>query len=156
MNYRKYAHEVVQELSRSLRKVDLSEIAVYGQCCASCGLMRNAVQVTLTYAPQDGGAFQGTGIAYRNINDAPDDSYAYRIARGRAELSLGMQMMAATFRDCDATQAIVQGVHRLPGDLSWRKIKRRRSKLQESITVSLTILDDRDVLSVAQQLERAP
>ena len=156
MNYRKIAHEMVGKLDQDR----LSEVMVAGRAYSDVisGNYRNAVQVTLTYITEDGEVYQGTGISYRNPNDVFVLSTAVRIARGRAELSLGMQMLANVFGDVgdELDRTLIKSVHRLPGDIKWKDVadQRRKSLSQDDITLLLNLLDDEDmlVLSAEQQL----
>lgn len=147
---RKAAHDMVSKLvPERLQTVTISGEAEVDH------FIRTAAQVTLTYTTLDGNVFQGTGVAYKHPSDIHDDNVMLIRAKGRAEISLGMQMLAAAFDSYkDATdEAKIKCVHRLPGDNSWKRVKalKRKSLSQADVTVLLSLLDAEDMFALSAE-----
>jgi len=122
------AHSVVDEL----RKEDLHEVVIVGRAKTERDDKAHDVTVViLTYASLDGVVIQGTGAAYRNPIDVPDILLGYRIARGRAEVSLGMQALDTIFPafSDEKDRAVFQGVLQVLGYSAWQDVRGRWQKM---------------------------
>ena len=120
---------------RELSKKNLHEVVVEG-CSGQHDRpnFRAVVQVTLTANDENYGVIQATGISYTNPmpyegnpnGDTYDFHLGYRIARGEAELSLGLDLISMDGGLPGATlmlhEQLVNAVHRTPMEIrKWRK-----------------------------------
>lgn len=129
---KKLAHQRVNQLPKRA----LHEVVVEG--CVGVGGRPNyrlVVQVTLTADVNGIGRLQSTGIAYTNPTpydgapngDAYDYKLGYKIARGNAELSMGLQILLLDDAANGPSSAsmldkqLVNAVHSVPYEIKkWR------------------------------------
>ena len=122
---KKLAHEVV----RQLKKRELHEVILEG-CVGHVNDQRYRLTTTVILtAKTPNGLFQGIGVSYLNPTpyalhpngDEYDDKLGYRIARGHAELSLGLQILffAGGFEGIGklAEEQMIRSVYRLPAEI---------------------------------------
>ena len=136
MKLKQAAHEIVERNHRWI-----NEVAVEGEVYVK-GVKRHGWSVTMTYAKY-GIVFRGTGVSYFNIDDPTySQRVGYELARGRAELDLGVQLIKDyaeywdDFPDKIANRIRLDSVHRLPGDVKWKEMSLPRSRKPKRNTSS--------------------
>jgi len=142
MKLKQAAHEAVQ----SKRKRLIHEVAIQGDVFVN-GTGRKGWMVTQTYRAKNGDVFQGVGVSYFNPSDpAYDPKLGYDLARGRAELSLGAQLLEYNEEfgwDKSLTNRIrrivLDAVHRLPKDRRWKTTRSRKQHKSTSSTLQIPV-----------------
>lgn len=130
MNTRQLARLLVEKNSEYIHEVYVDgELFV----ASAVGIRRGAV-VILTYS-RGNTVLQGVGASYFNPHGKSYNCLlGYRIAKGRAVVSLGTQLITGIHVPLDVfNRALTDSVHLLPGDTKWKPLRKRQKNTKSQL-----------------------